>query len=755
MDELSVVGKPVPNIHGIAQVKGEAIYAGDIFLPRMLHGKILRSPYPHARVVSIDVSKAEKLPGVKAVVTGRDIPREKYGIAPKAGDEYALAIDKVRYIGDEVAAVAAVDEETAEEALELIDVEYEILSAIFDPEEAMKPGAPLIHDVPNNISFIIRKEMGDVDRAFEEADYVRQDRFTTQAQAHAPLEPHAAVASYDPSGKVTLWSAKQIPFFLRRNLAKTMGLAESAVRVIKPPVGGGFGGKIDMFALDFCAAWLSKMTGRPVKIVYTREESMTATRYHYPMVIELKTGVKRDGTILAQEFKMIADGGAYNSTAPILLTLSALFSMLPYKVPNIRFAGYHVYTNKPATGPLRGHGVPQMRFASESQMDMIAQDLGIDPVEMRLKNAIVAGMRHPHKLTIRTCGFSETLEKASQAIGWKEKRGKRNGRGVGVGCSGYVCGVKNMRNIGSGAIIKVDENGAITLLTGAADIGQGCDTVLCQIAAEVLGVTVDDIRITAADTELTPLDAGTFGSGVTLRAGNAVKAAALSARNKILEVVAEHLEANISDLEAKGGRIYVKGSPERGVAFKEALKMCRYAGRPMPIVGRGFYQPPTKEPYTLLTVDGDISPAYTFSTQAAEVEVDRETGVVRVLKLVSAHDGGNPINPLTLEGQLDGSMVMGMGWATMENPYWEDGQALNPTLLDYRTATSMDVPEMEGIHVSTFDPEGPFGAKEAGEGTMIGVAAAIANAIYDAVGVRIKSLPLSPEKVLRAIEERR
>ncbi|MEE8205266.1 MAG: xanthine dehydrogenase family protein molybdopterin-binding subunit [Dehalococcoidales bacterium] len=755
-DDWWTVGKRLPLIDGPTKARGEAEYAGDLSLPRLLWGKILRSPYPHARLVHVDAGRARRLPGVKAVITGKDIPRVIYGIVPKAADEYALALDKVLYVGDEVAAVAAIDEERAEEALDKIEVEYEQLPAVFDPEDARAPGAPLIHQAPNNISFQVRKEFGDVINGFGQAEHVRHDRFVTQAQAHCPLEPHAVVASFDSaSSRLTVWSAKQIPFFLRKILAKTLQLPEAKVRVIKPHLGGGFGGKVDMFSLDFCAAELSRRTGRPVKIVYTREESLTATRHRHPMVVEVKTGVKRDGTLLAQHYRVVADGGAYNSTAPVMLSLAAFFVMLPYRVPNLLLEGYHVYTNKPAGGPMRGHGVPQMRFAFESQMDMIAEDLGLDPVEIRLINAIKEGEEHPAKLTIRTCGFSESIGKAARALNWQEQRKKKvTDRGVGLGCSGFFCGVNNLRHLGSGAVVKIEEDGAVTLLTGAADVGQGSNTVLAQIAAEELGVYLDDVRLTAADTELTPLDPGTFGSGVTFRAGNAVRLAAKSAKNKILEPAAAELEASPDDLLFREGRIFVKGSPERGLTLGEAVKACRYAGKPTPIIGRGFYHPPAKEAYTLLTELGDISAAYSFSTQGAEVEVEPETGMVKVLKLVSVHDGGTLINPLLVEGQLDGSMVMGMGQALGETFIWERGQALNPNLLDYRLATSMDIPALDMVEIDIYDSEGPFGAKEAGEGTTVGIAPAIANAIYHATGVRITQLPITREGFLKSLEKK-
>jgi 4-hydroxybenzoyl-CoA reductase alpha subunit len=753
--EFNVVGKRLPMVDGAAKAKGVAPFTDDLVFPGMLHGKILRSPLPHAKILSIDTSKAEKLPGVKGVVTGRDIPDRLYGIVPKARDEYALAKGKVRYIGDDVAAVCAIDPEIAEEALTLIKVEYEALPAVFDPLDAIKDGAPLIHEgVERNTSFSMYKEFGNVEKAFGESDFVFEDHFYSQAVNHAPLEPHAAVAQYDPQkGEITLWSATQIPFFLRRNLASTLKIPESSVRIIKPKVGGGFGQKIDMFAKDFCAAWFAMHTGRPVKFVYDREEVFVSTRQRHPMYITVKTGVKKDGTILAQKFKAYADGGAYNSTAPTMIALSCYFLMIPYHVPNLIYEGHHVYTNKPVGGAMRGHGIPQARFAVERQLDLIAARIGMDPVALRLKNAIHAGEPHPAKFIINTCGFSDCLRKAADAIGWHEKRGKLPfGRGIGIAGASFPSGVSNMSHISSGAVVQMGQDGAVNVLSGAADIGQGAETVIAQIVSEELGVRIEDVRVTAADTGVTPLDSGTFGSGVTVRAGNAARLAAVEAREKLFEFVADHLEANPEDLVARDRRIFVKGSPDRGMTMRDAVKGYQYADLPMPIVGRSSWFPPATEPTTLFKEDGNFAPNYSFMAQAAEVEVNPETGQVRLLKMVTAHDCGRAINPMLVEGQLEGSVVGGMGQALYEEVIVENGQVMNPSFLDYGFPTFLEMPEIEAIEVETNDPVGPFGAKEAGEGTQLSPAPAIVNAIYDAIGANFSELPVTPEKVLQALK---
>jgi 4-hydroxybenzoyl-CoA reductase alpha subunit len=756
--EFNVVGRRLPMVDAAPKVTGAAQFTDDLMLPGMLHGKILRSPFPHAKILNVDVSKALSLPGVKGVATGKDIPDRQYGIVPKARDEYALAKDKVRYIGDEVAAVCAIDLEIAEEAVDLIEVEYEELPAVFDPRDAIKEGAPIIHEgVANNTSFAIRKEFGDVEKAFAESDLVSEDTFYSQPVNHAPMEPHAAVAQYDQlTGQVTVWSSTQIPFFLRRNLSATLQIPESKVRVIKPKVGGGFGQKIDMYAKDFCAAWFAMKTGRPVKFVYERDEVFICTRQRHPMYLTVKTGMTKDGTILAQQFLAHADGGGYNSTAPTMIALSCFFLMVPYHVPNLLYEGYHVYTNKPVGGAMRGHGIPQARFAVERQLDLMSERFNLDPAEVRFKNSVKAGEPHPGGFVINSCGFAESVQEAAKAIGWKEKRGKLPfGRGVGLGGAAFPSGVSNMSHISSGAVVQVGRDGAVNVLSGAADIGQGAETVIAQIVAEELGVGIEDIRVTAADTGTTPLDPGTFGSGVTVRAGNAARIAAESVKKKLFECIADELEANPLDLEAKGGKIFVKGSPDMNISFPKALKIYQYRDLPMPLVGRASWMADTKEPTTLFTEPGNFSPSYSFMTQAAEVEVDTTTGKVKVIKMVTAHDCGRPINPMLVEGQLEGSICGGMGQALYEHVITEDGQVMNPSFLDYGFPTALEVPEMESVDIETNDPVGPFGAKEAGEGTQLSPAPAIVNAIYDAIGVNFNELPVTPEKVLKALEEKK
>ncbi|MDP2727470.1 MAG: molybdopterin-dependent oxidoreductase, partial [Dehalococcoidia bacterium] len=610
MPEYGVVGQPLPRVDARAKVTGEARFTVDLSLPGMLHGKLLRSPLPHARVLHVDTSRAASLSGVRAVITGKDTLGRKYGAIPGSADMYPLALEKVRYIGDEVAAVAAVNEDVAQEALDLIRVDYEELPAVFDPQEAMRPGAPLVHDMaPLNTSASFTWEFGDVRRGFREADHVREDRFETQCVAHGALEPHGAVAFFDSGGKLTVWASTQIPFFLRTNLARTLGMSESDIRVIKPPVGGGFGGKVDMLSCHFCASLLSMKTHRPVRVVYDREEVFVATRLRHAMVVELRTGVKKDGTLVARQCRLIADGGAYNSTGPLAIYIAGSMLGLPYRLPNVKYEGYHVYTNKPICGAMRGHGTPQVYFAAESQLDLLAQDLSIDPLELRLRNALAPGEVTASGFCISSCGFKDCLTEVSEraSLGNGPRQAVLSG-GLGLGCSGGVSGAANVIHPTS-AIVRLDPTGALALFTGASDIGQGSDTVLAQIAAEELGLLLEDVRVVAADTDTTPLDPGSFSSRVTFWAGKAVKAAATEVRKQLLEVAADKLEARPDDLDCKAGWVFVKGSPDKRLLITEVLKALLLLGR-SPLVGTGHYRPAQVDLHR--TVGGNISPAYTF-----------------------------------------------------------------------------------------------------------------------------------------------
>lgn len=760
MKEHRVVGKPLPKGDATVKATGDAKFAADLSLPGMLWGKVLRSPYPHARILNIDTSRAERLPGVRGMVTGKDFPGIKYGFLPTTRDQYPLCRDKVRYIGDEVAAVAAIDKDIAEEAIDLIEVEYEELPAVFDPEEAMLDGAPQLHDhVKNNVSVETHMNFGDVEQAFRDAYLIREDRFVTQSIIHGFIEPHATMAYWDASGKLTLWGSKQSPYIVYRNLARGLGISPSMVRLISPYVGGGFGGKHEPIALDFAAAMLSKKTGRPVKIVYDQEEVFVAGRRRHAMVIQIKTGVKKDGTITGVECKLIADGGAYASVGALSIYLAGAFIALPFRVPNMKYDAYRAYTNKPFAGALRGHCMPQMRFAADQQLEMLGEELGIDPLEIRLRNATKPGDVTCNGFVVTSCGLTESLQRTAELIDWKERRGKRvqegsKMRGIGIACNSQSTGSRMGGHNASSAVIKVHEDGAVTLLTGATDVGQGSDTVLAQIVAEELGLNYDEVRVSQNDTEITPIDPGTYGSRVTFTSGNAAIAAAADVRQQIFSFAAEKLEVNPRDLEIGDHRIYVKGSPERGISWLEAVRHSFYS-KDTPLIGRGTATPGTGM-VDLLTGEGNLSAAYSFGTQAAEVEVDTETGHVKILKMVVCHDSGYPINPLLVEGQQDGSVVSGQAQVLYEELPTDKGLMMATSFHTYGMPSAVDAPEyISTEHITSIDPNGPYGAKESGEGTQISTLPAIANAIYDAIGVRIKELPITPDKILKALEQKK
>jgi len=774
MEELSFVGKSVPRKDGAEKATGSALYTVDMVLPGMLWGKILRSPYPHARILNIDTTRAERLPGVKAVVTGKDTLGIQHGFVETPRyppDQYPIAMDRVRYIGEEVAAVAAIDEYVAEEALGLIQVDYEELPAVFDPEEAMKPEAPEIHpshpkvkDPYKNIGGKTETGWGNVEKGFSESYLVREDRFEGQLRTHCYMEPQATLASFDLSEKLNVWTSSQGPFIKRAKLARTLGLPFNNVRVLKAYVGGAYGGKVDLFSHEFCASLLSLKARRPVKIVCTREEVFEAARHGQPILVELKTGVKKDGTLMAQQVKVINNSGGYRGSGVVVIFLCWGFVMLCYRVPNLKYEGYSVYTNNPVRAPQRGHGAPNLRFAVDSQMDMIAEELGIDPVEIRLKNARQKGDTLPNGDPVRDCGLVECIEKVAKVTHLKERYGKRKAqegqrikRGIGMGVSSYFSGSLIYPNT-SAAVVKLNDDGTVSLLTGALDIGQGAETILSQIVAEEIGVSMDDIRVVAADTETTPVDIGSWISGGAYVSGNAVKIAASDARRQLFEVAAKELEANPEELIAKNREIFVKGSPGRSISFTQAVAASIAKRRGNPIIGQGHYRTMKDIPThpSLATTKGRWSENYAFDAQVAEVEVDMETGHVKLVKATTAHDCGFPINPAIVEGQIDGQVSMAQGHALWEEVLMEKGKTLTTSFLDYKIPCAKDMVESHYIDVITerYEKDMPYRTKEVGEGYVSAMVAAIANAVYDATGVRAKTLPILPEKILRGLREK-
>jgi len=746
-----IIGESVPRLDARDKVTGRAIYTDDMKLPGMLHGVILRSPLPHARIRSIDVSKAKALPGVKDVITGEDTPKIKYGnwrLVPDSQDELPLAVDKVRFVGDEVAAVCAIDRETAERACELIEVDYEELPAVYTVEDAVAEGAPVIHDErESNVSLNRDIVYGDLDAAFERADYVREDVYRTHAVQHAYLEPCSSLAAPDEGGRVTLWTSTQVPYIVQCLLASTLGLPENHVRVIKPNVGGAFGGKMELRKWEFCAAFMALRTGRPVKFTLTRTDELAYGRRRHPMTLRSKIGFTKGGIITGRDFDVLLDGGAYNAMGPTAAFLCGNFGGMLYRFPAYRYLGRHVYTNKPPASAMRGFGAPQALFACETQMNMAAEELGIDPIELRIRNAMVVGDEIPGVTKIRSCGFKESLVKVREMSGWDEKRRESTaGRGLGVGCYSFISGgVFNWFNTKynfATCEVRLFEDGTAHLLTMAAEIGQGCDTVLRQILAAELGIGIEKIRLTAADTAVTPkADLGTWGSRVTLMAGNAVLDAARKIKDMLIPVIFGDFDLNqIHDVGFADDRVFVKVKPKKGMTLAECAYKALRSRRGEPLTAFGAYTPRNM---------GLVSPAFSFGAQVAEVEVDEETGHVDVKQMYTAHDCGVPINEMAVEGQLEGSIHMGLGFALTEELKVEDGITQNASFLDYKIPAASDMPPSDSEAIITHEPEGPFGAKEAGEGLVSPTAPALSEAVYHATGFRCTELPITPEKVLR------
>jgi len=764
MAEFSVIGERHPRVDAREKVTGEAKYAADYSLPGMLWCKLLRSPYPHARILNIDTSKAEKLPGVKAVVTGKDFGGWTWGWMPATRDEPPLAVDKVRYMAEAVAGVAAIDEDTAEEATEHIKVDYEELPGVFDPEEAMKEGAPEVHDyVKNNISVEYHWDFGDVDKAFAESYIVREDRFRTARATHGYLEPPAILAYYDPTGYITVWAAKQSPYFLYRHLAACFKVPLSRIRVIQPFIGGGFGGtKNDSLAGDFCSVLLSKMTGKPVKYVESMEEELTTSRRRHSVVVYSKMGVNKDGLLKAIQHRVIADGGGYTAIGPLSMYLTGFATTLPYKLPNFKYDAYRVFTNNPIGAAMRGHGVTHTRFAAELQMEMIAEELGINPVEMRLRNAIdnpKPGEVYEtiNKVTLKTCGLKQAIQEAIRDPIWRDrdKAPRKEGNiswGVGLSGTSYLGGARQMGHQACAAIIRVCEDGTVNLITGATDCGQGSDTVLCMIAAEELGVKLENIDIKRVDSAYTPVDPGSYGSRVTILAGQATQKAARQAKKQLLEAAARNWQVKPEDVAIKDGEASVKSDPEKRIPFSRLARIACYSGTGAVILGSG-YSSYGIGPLDLTSGIGNGGTSYSFTAQTARVGVDMETGKITVTDFTLASDCGRLLSPITAEGQIEGGAIQGLGQTLYEDFIMDRGKTLNPTFLDYKMPLSMDIPNIRLIDIVTNDPDGPFGAKETSEGSIVSAPPTVVSAIHDAIGIWFKELPITPEKVVKALKQ--
>ncbi len=771
-NEFTVIGRPLPKVDAWAKVVGETKYADDLFMPRMAYAKLLRSAHAHARIRSIDTSRARALPGVLAVVTAADLPRVKFGILPVSQDEEALCAEKVRMVGDAVAAVAAIDEETAERACRLVDVDYEPLPALMSIFDSLAHPEVRIHEYGDgpNVHKNVALQFGDVDSAFDGADLVREDVFFFEGNNHLPMEQHAAVAHWAPDGKLTLWSSTQTPHYVHRVLAKVLDTPAAHIRVIATPVGGGFGGKTDPFSHEIVACQLSKLTGRPVKIALTREEVFYTHRGRHPVLMWIKTGFTREGDITGCHLRTWLDGGAYGSYGVASTFYTGVINPVTYKIPVYKFEAARIFTNKPPCGPKRGHGTPQPRFALECQLDKAAEQLGLDPAEMRRRIVADPFTKTANHLTVTTIGLGECIDKVVEASGWRDKRARYGmssrsdraarrspkRRGLGIACSAYLTGAgtaiywNDMPH--SGVIARADRSGGVTVLCGATDIGQGSDSILAYLTAEVLGIEPKDVHVHPADTSLTPVDLGSYSSRVTLMCGMAAIQAAERLRDAIFKAVARKLQVSPAALVARERRIGVPDDWDKAVPFARAVELGEALHGVLAFPGS--YAPPKRAGKYKGGGVGP-SPCYSYSACVVELTVDEETGTVDLENVWIGHDVGRALNPLLVEGQVEGSVYMGIGEALMEEQVFRKNLHKHPSMLDYKSPTTLETPEIHTILVETDDPEGPFGAKEAGQGPLLPVIPAIANAIHHALGVRIDEVPITPDKILKALDLKR
>jgi CO/xanthine dehydrogenase Mo-binding subunit len=753
-EKYSVVGQRVQRVEGFDKVTGESKFIADIQLPGTLIGRVLRSPYPHARIRRINTSKAAKLSGVRAVVTAEDTIKRPWGAF--FADQYILSVGKTRYVGEEVAAVAAIDPDIAEEAIDLIEVDWEPLPGVFDAEEAMKDGAPLVHeDKPNNIAMQMDLERGNIAQAFAESDVVVEDTFTSMPQWHCSIETIGSVAEYSTSGKYTIYMNTQTLFNARYRIATALGVPESNVRIIQSAVGGGFGGKSCDDNNALVAAVLAKKAGKPVKLINSREEEFLAgCRPRVFMKINVRLGFKKDGRIRAKHIKVIADNGAYSAKAPAITGVAAMRHDTCYKYTDVKTEALLVYTNKIPTGAFRGFGNPSAEWAVEQAIDLGAHELGIDPIEIARINAAETGYVSPHGNRVTSCELKQCLDMAERMIEWKAKRAaKQPNIGLGLACTVHVSGKRHFGDYdGSSATIKINEDGKALILSGEGECGQGVHTAMCQIAAEELGVPIEDVEISRADTDLTTFCLGAFASRLTYVSGNAVKNAATNVKQQLFDQAAEMLEANPQDLMSRDGKIFVQGAEGKSLTVSDVARARLFRHNGAPIVGSGSFDADSVLPDS--TRFGNESGAYNYGVQAAEVHVDPCTGQVKILNFVIASDCGTVIYPLGAEGQVEGGLAQGIGYALTEGLQIDEGRPINPNFSDYRIPSMRDMPPLQHAFADSYEPSGPFGAKGLGELNMDPTAAVINNAIFDAVGVRVKTLPITPEKILRALKEK-
>jgi CO/xanthine dehydrogenase Mo-binding subunit len=746
-----VVGKPLARLDAPGKVSGTAVYAADFALPGMLWGKIARSASPHARIVRIDVESARALPGVRAVITAADVPDVRYGAAVK--DETVFARDTVRYVGQPIAAVAAVSLEAAEAAVAAIDVAYEPLPAALDLDAALAPGAPLIHEswmsytaIPilqreGNVCNRARIVVGDVERGFAEADRIFEHRFRTGMVHQGYTEPRAAVAAWDHAGQVTVWSNTQLPFEAQNTLAEIIEILPSKIRVLVPGIGGAFGGKLRV-GVEHVAAFLARKSGRPVKIVTTSEEELTAAYPRQGAVVELKTGVTRDGRITAKAGRIWLDTGAFAGSGPGVASVATLVLAGPYRIPNLHLEGFAVYTNKTNCGSFRAPSGPQANFAVESQMDIIADALGLDPLELRLRNIVREGDEGPTGQLLTGVGLEECLLRAAAAIGWSDRR-PAPGRGKGLACGWWTT-----TGGSSGVYVKINPDGTVALNTGAAEIGTAALTGAAQVLAEELGVALDAVNVVSADTLSTPFDLGAQGSRTAFAVGNACRVAVAELKRQLFALAAAELGAEPDGLALADGHVVAMDG--KRVSLAELARRSQQTGGG--VIAHGtFIAPPT--PYDTKRVDGHVYPAFhspSFHAHAVDLSVDADTGEIAIHKYVVAQDVGFALNPIAIEGQIEGGVAQGLGQALSEEIVYHDGRVLNANLTDYKMPTALDVPRVESILVEHPSAIGPYGAKGVGEPPNMEPPAAVANAVAAATGLRITSLPITAEKIALA-----
>ncbi|CCK79744.1 xanthine dehydrogenase family protein molybdopterin-binding subunit [Desulfobacula toluolica] len=778
MKNFDVISTRAHRIDTPDKATGKAIFTADISKPGMLYGALLQSPHPHAKILSIDTSKAEALEGVKAVITAKDAGDVKYGVSPARYDENVFAIDKVRYIGDEIAAVAATSLETALKAVELIQVEYEILPAVFTVEDALKEGAPQVHEAfAGNLSAEVHHEFGNVEEGLKNSDIIKTTTMKSKRQDGACIEMQACIAEYDNRGTLTLTTSTQVPHYVQRTVAMVLKMDVGKVRVKKPYVGAGFGIKASANAMELACCILTRKLKRPVKMGYTREQVFMQARARHQFTHKITTGAKKDGTIMALKHECYLDGGAYTSfgIATVYYTGSLLAG--PYKLDNMSYDGYRVYNNKPTCGAQRGHGAVIARACFEQQLDMIAEEIGMDPLQLRIKNMMNTGDTTCNDLNMSSFGMSECIEAVRSGSDWDKKKGNMpEGKGIGMACGFFVSGagfpIYRSDTFHGTVIVKLTEDGGTALVyTASAEIGQGSDTAFAMIAAEALGIPLENVRLASGDTDM-GVDLGAYSSRQTLMTGHATKEAAEHARQQVLDVLAQQLDIPVEQMDIKKGFIefkdrtpdfsalrtrYIKehrgwtDNPDSDkLTFKEASRIAFLEKGS--IVGTGKYRPHFLGGKFKGAAVG-TSPAYGCSAQIAEVTVDMETGQITIDNITDAHDCGKAINKTSVEAQMQGSISMGIGETMHEEVIFDNnGKVLNSDLAEYKIVTSMDMPPVNAIVVESDEPNGPFGAKEVGEGAIMPTIPAILNAVYDATGVRIGELPLTPERVYNAIQ---